>query len=259
MDEYLKKKKIAKIKIVVIQLIIVSMFIVIWELFAKTKLIDSFLFSSPSKIFKTFSLYLANGELFRHIGVSLLETFIGLFLGTLIGFIIAIVLWYFPFVEKVLSPFLVVFNALPKTALAPVVIIWVGTNIKGIIVVAVTIFVIMTIISFLTGFKQVEEDKIKMLQSFNASRFQVLVKLIIPANVVNILSVIKINIGLAWVGVIVGEFLVSKAGIGYLIMYGTQVFKMDVVMMGVVTLAILSFLMYGIFCIFEKKLARKRG
>lgn len=259
MDDFIRNKRKQKTKIILIQVLVLVSFLLIWEVSARFKLIDSFLFSKPTSVYNSFITYFKNGEIFEHIFISLLETIIGLIVGTLGGFIIAILLWYYPFVYKIFSPFLVVFNALPKTALAPVVIIWVGTNIKGIIVVAVTIFIVMSVISFLNGFNQVEEEKIKMLQSFNATRLQVLFKLIIPANLVNILSIIKINIGLSWVGVIVGEFLVSKAGIGYLIMYGTQVFKMDLVMMGVVTLAILSFVMYGVFCIIEKKLLKRRG
>ena len=259
MDEYRKIKRKEKIKVILIQVALFISFLLLWEILSVFKIIDSFLFSKPSKIFNTMLIYLKNGELFKHISVSLFETFIGLILGTFGGFLVAVILWYIPFLQKILSPFLVVFNSLPKTALAPVVIIWIGTNIKGIVVVAITVFIVMSIISFLTGFNQVEEEKIKMLQSFEATRIQILFKLIIPANLINILSIIKINIGLSWVGVIVGEFLVSKAGIGYLIMYGTQVFKMDVVMMGVAVLAVLSFGMYGLFCLLENKVSKKRG
>ena len=251
-----KKENIKKL---IIQISLLFLFIIIWELAAKFKLIDSFLFSSPSKTIKTLIEYIINGEIFKHVFVSLLETIIGLITGCFFGIMLAMILWYFPYVQKILSPFLIVFNALPKTALAPILIIWVGTNIQGIIVVAVSIFIVMTIITSLTGFNQIEEDKIKMMISFNASRLKILFKLVLPANLINIISLIKVNIGLTWVGVIVAEFLVSKSGIGYLILYGTQVFKMDVVMMGIIVLAILSFGMYGILNIIEKKLNKRRS
>jgi len=176
-----------------------------------------------------------------------------------VGILIAIVLWWNKILAKIMDPFLVVGNALPKTALAPILIIWAGTGIKGITTVAISISLILTIISAYNYFMQVEEEKIKMLQSFQASKWQILTKLIIPANMANIINIIKINIGMSWVGVIVGEFIVSRYGIGYLIMYGSQVFNMDLVMMGVFVLAIISFLMYEVVNIIEKRIKRKRN
>ena len=151
-----------------------------------------------------------------------------------------------------MDPFLAVLNALPKTALAPIMIIWAGTGVKGIVVVALSILLIITIISSYNHFLNVEDDKIKMLKSFKATKFQILVKLILPCNFINLINVIKINVGMSWIGVIVGEFLVSRAGLGYLIMYGGQVFDLDLVMMGVLVLGVLSFLMYEIVNIIEK-------
>ncbi len=256
---YLLKKRIEYLKILAIQIVIVISFFLIWEYAANQKIIDSFLFSQPSKIMKILKVYLADGELFYHIRISMIETILGLLIGTTIGIIIAIILWWFKTLAKIFTPFLIVFNALPKTALAPIIIIWVGTGVSGIIVVAISISIVMTIITAYNNFMQVEEEKIKMMRSFNASKWQILTKLIIPANFVNIVTIIKINIGLTWVGVIVGEFLVSKAGLGYLIVYGTGVFKLDLVMMGIMVLAIIAFLMYEIVNIFEKYLNKKRG
>lgn len=192
-------------------------------------------------------------------GISVLETLLGLFIGTFVGIFIAIVLWWNKILAKIMDPFLVVGNALPKTALAPILIIWAGTGIKGITTVAISISLILTIISAYNYFMQVEEEKIKMLQSFQATKWQILTKLIIPANMANIINIIKINIGMSWVVVIVGEFIVSRYGIGYLIMYGSQVFNMDLVMMGVFVLAIISFLMYEVVNIIEKRIKRKRN
>ena len=203
--------------------------------------------------------YIKSNEIYRHMGISVLETLLGLFIGTFVGIFIAIVLWWNKILAKIMDPFLVVGNALPKTALAPILIIWAGTGIKGITTVAISISLILTIISAYNYFMQVEEEKIKMLQSFQATKWQILTKLIIPANMANIINIIKINIGMSWVGVIVGEFIVSRYGIGYLIMYGSQVFNMDLVMMGVFVLAIISFLMYEVVNIIEKRIKRKRN
>ena len=182
----------------------------------------------------------------------MLETILGLVIGTIVGLIIAVVIWWNDFLAKVLDPFLVVLNALPKTALAPIIIIWVGTGIDGIVCVAISISLILTVLSAYQYFINVNFEQILMLKSFRANKFKILTKLIIPSNVGNLISIIKINIGMSWVGVIVGEFIVSKEGIGYLIMYGSQVFKMGLVMMGVIVLSILSFIMYEIVNIIEK-------
>ena len=239
--------------------VLLIVLLALWEIASRLEWIDSFLFSKPTSILKLLTNYIKTNEIYRHIGISVLETLLGLFIGTLIGLFVAILLWWNKLFAKVMDPFLVVGNALPKTALAPILIIWAGTGIKGITTVAISISLILTIISAYNYFIQVEEEKIKMLQSFNASKWQILIKLILPANIANIINIIKINIGMSWVGVIVGEFIVSRYGIGYLIMYGSQVFNMDLVMMGVFVLAVISFLMYEVVNIIEKKIKRKRN
>lgn len=258
-NNFIKEKRKQTLKIVVIQVLILCSFLIIWEIASNKEWIDSFLFSKPSKIFKTLVIYIKNNEIYRHIYISVLETLLGLFVGTTLGIIFAIILWWNKTIFRIFEPFLIVGNALPKTALAPILIIWAGTGIKGITIVAISILIILTIISTYNYFTLIEEEKILMLKSFNATKWQILTKLIIPGNIANIINVIKINIGLSWVGVIVGEFIVSRYGIGYLIMYGSQVFNMDLVMMGVLVLGVISFLMYEIINIIEKQIRRKRN
>ena len=248
-NPFLKQKRKMAIRVLIIQIILLIAFLILWEIASRLEWIDSFLFSKPTSVFKLLVNYIKSNEIYRHIGISVLETLLGLCIGTFVGILIAIVLWWNKILAKIMDPFLVVGNALPKTALAPILIIWAGTGIKGITTVAISISLILTIISAYNYFMQVEEEKIKMLQSFQASKWQILTKLII----------IKINIGMSWVGVIVGEFIVSRYGIGYLIMYGSQVFNMDLVMMGVFVLAIISFLMYEVVNIIEKRIKRKRN
>lgn len=242
----------SKLKLIAIQLILFASFIGLWELLSTFKIINPFLFSKPSLIIKLLFDYVKNGEIFKHIKISLIETLLGLIIGTSVGILIAIILWWFPFLYKILDPFLIVLNALPKTALAPILIIWAGTGIKGIVVVAITLSLVVTILSAYQYFINVDNDQIKMMKSFHATRWQILSKLILPSNAANIISIIKINIGMSWVGVIVGEFLVSREGIGYLIVYGGQVFRLDLVMMGVIILGLLAFLMYFILNLIEK-------
>lgn len=257
-NEFHKNKRKSLILISFIQISLVLFFIISWELLSKYNIIDSFLFSKPSSIVSLLWKYLSSYEIFKHIGISMLETLLGLIIGTFFGLLIAIVLWWNKTISKILDPFLVVLNALPKTALAPIIIIWIGTGIKGITVVAISISLVVTILSAYSYFIMVDEEKIKMLKTFGATKLQILFKLILPSNLTNIISIVKINIGMSWVGVIVGEFIVSRAGIGYLIMYGSQVFKMDLVMMGVIVLAIISYVMYGIVNYIENRLKGKR-
>jgi len=250
--QYLKNTKKEKRKVLIYQLLLLVGFIILWEFLADLQIINTFLFSKPSNIYHLFVTYLQNGELLKHVGVSVYETILGLVIGTVLGILIAIALWWSEKLSKILDPFLVVLNALPKTALAPIIIVWAGAGISGIVVTAVTISVVVTILSSYNYFTNVDEEKVKMLRSFGANKGQILFKLIIPSNIGNLINLTKINIGMAWVGVIVGEFLVSRYGIGYLIVYGSQVFKLDLVMMGVLVLAFCAWVMYEILNIIEK-------
>lgn len=254
--KYLRKKRIEKISILIIQLSIVIGFIVLWEVLANKGIIDSFIMSQPSRILKTF-LNLSSNNLLEHIRVTVIETMIGFLLGTFLGAIIAILLWWSKFLSKVSEPFLVVLNSLPKVALGPVIIIWVGAGMPAIIVMALAISLIVTILEILNGFLNTDKELIKMAQTFKANKMQVLTKVVIPANKHTFFNSLKVNIGLSLVGVITGEFLVSKAGLGYLIVYGGQVFQLDLVMTGVIILAIVAAAMYGSVLLLEKIFVKK--
>jgi len=254
--EYKRKVIQNKILVHILQVVIVVGFIFIWELLARKGMINEFLFSSPSAIFELLKQYFVSGEIYYHLKISIYETMLGLFIGTLLGLVIAIGLWSNKFIAKIFDPFLVVLNALPKTALAPIFIIWAGTGVRGIVVVAVSISLVVTILSAYSYFTNVSEEKIKMLKSFGANKFQILTKLVLPSNIANIMGIIKINIGMSWIGVIVGEFIVSRAGIGYLLTYGSQVFRLDLVMMSVVVLAIVAYIMYLVTSFIEKQIIK---
>ena len=258
-QEFLLRKKSKKQLIFFVQVSLLILFLVAWEVLAYFEIVNTFLVSSPSAIYHLFIEYVSDGSLFKHIGISVWETLLGFSIGTLLGIIIAIILWWSDTLAQVLDPFFVVLNALPKTALAPILIVWAGAGIQGIVVIAISISLVSTILSAYNYFTIVDKEKIRMLKSFGATKFQVLTKLILPANAKNIINIIKINIGLSWVGVIVGEFLVSRYGIGYLIVYGGQVFRLDLVMMGVFVLAICALLMYQVINIIEKLITKKRN
>lgn len=240
---YLRKQKTNKIAILTVQILVVVGFIALWEILANLGIIDSFIASQPSRIVKTF-MNLSENDLLTHVGITCFETIIGFGLGALLGVLIAIILWWSKFLSKVADPFLVVLNSLPKIALGPVIIIWVGAGMGAIIVMALAISLIVTVLEILNGFLNTDQELLKMAKTFNATKLQILTKIVIPANISTFINSLKVNIGLSLVGVISGEFLVSKAGLGYLIVYGGQVFQLDLVMTSVIILSIVAAIMY---------------
>ena len=249
---YLKRIKKEKILVLIFQILIFITIIILWEVLSKTNKINTFLTSSPSLILKTIiNLYKSN-NLFNHIGITLYETLISFMLSTLIGIVIATILWWNKFIFKVIDPYLTILNSLPKVALGPILIIWIGANIKSIIVMALLISSIISIITIYNGFNNIDENKIKLMKSFNASKWQIYKMLIFRSNIPTIISSLKINISMCLIGVIMGELLVSKEGIGYLIMYGSQVFNLNLVMSGIFILCIFAYILYFIISHLEK-------
>ena len=254
---YLKGIKKKKYIVLFFQIFILVVFLAIWELAATNGVVDEFITSKPSRIVDTF-MNLTSNDLLKHIAVTTYETIVGFLLGTILGTIIAIILWWSEYLSKIFEPYLVVLNSLPKVALGPIIIIWVGAGTPAIIVMAIAISLIVTILENLNGFLETDKELIKMAKTFNASKFQILTKIVIPANINTFINSLKVNIGLSLVGVISGEFLVSKAGLGYLIVYGGQVFKLDLVMTSVIILGILAGVMYGVVLLLEKIITKKR-
>ena len=252
--KYLKKIKMEKILVVLSQTIIILSFLIMWEFLSTKEIINPFIFSKPSTIIKTIINLYTNFNLINHIFTTLFEVIIAFILGISLGFIIALLLYNFKFLAKVVEPFLTMLNSLPKVALGPIIIIWVGANGKSIIVMALLINLIVSIVTIYNGFIQTDKNKIKLLESFKASKLQIISKLIIPNSLVTIISSLKLNISMSLIGVIMGEFLVSKAGIGYLIIYGTQIFNLNIVMSGILILVIISYILYKIISIIENKI-----
>lgn len=252
------KRHMKKMRVIrTYQILIITIFIVFWELATRVKIINSFIFSSPSRVVKTFLDMAYDGSVFYHMGITLMETFISFALVIIIGFLVATLLWWNDSIAKVLEPYLVVLNSLPKSALAPVFIVWLGNNVKTIIVAAISVAVFGTIITLYTDFSNVEEDKIKLIRTLGGNKKDILLKVIIPSNIPSLISIMKVNIGLSLVGVIIGEFLAAKAGLGYLIIYGSQVFKLDWVIMSIVILCIMATVLYQLLAFLEKKYAKR--
>ena len=254
---YLKKKRRRKLLIIFFQILILLSIIIVWELLAKYEIINPFISSSPSRILSTIINLYKTHNIFNHIWTTIYETIISFGLGTIIGLLIATILWWNNFIYKVIDPYLTIINSLPKVAIGPIIIIYFGANIKSIIIMALLISVIVTIITVYNGFIEIDQNKINLLKSFKATKYQIFKMVILPSSYPTIISSLKINISMTLIGVIMGEFLVSKKGIGYLITYGSQVFNLNLVMSGIIILMIVSYLMYLIVSLLEKILIKK--
>lgn len=253
---FLKKMRLNKLFILSMQILLFIALIGLWELLAYTNVLDSFFFSSPSRIYKTFISLIGSGTLWAHIGITLYETVIGFIIATGLGTLIAILLWWNERLRHILEPYIIVLNSLPKVALGPIIILWVGSGRAAIITMCVLICIVVTTISMLNAFLSCDKDKILLMKSMHANKLQIFWKLILPNALPEFISVLKINVGMSWVGTIMGEYLSSSAGLGYLIVYGSQVFKIDLVMTSTVLLCLLAGLMYGFICLIEKRFKR---
>lgn len=255
---YLNKLLFVSSMVLIVQVGLLALLLILWQVLSDAKIIDSFITSSPSKMLEVFRTLSESGELWQHVWTTLHETLISFILSMVIGVGTAVLLWLSSTLRRIMEPYIVVINALPKIALGPIIIIWVGAGLKAIVVMGVLISVIITIINTLTGFISVDREKLLLMRTLGANKLQVLTKLVLPSNVPTILSCLKINVGLSWVGTIMGEYISSKAGLGYLIIYGGQVFNLSLVMCSTVILCILAAFMYAVVAALEFIITRKR-
>ena len=250
--KYLKRIKRNNILVLTTQIVLIMVFIIIWQILSDKQIIDTFLFSSPKKIFETILDLIKQNNFFKHIWTTIYEILISFILGNFIGLFIASILWFNKFISRVLEPFLTILNSLPKVALGPLIIIIAGANIKSIIIMALLISSIISIINIYNAFRSTDVNKIKIVKSIGGNKFQIYYNVVLKDNYTKIIESFKINISMCFVGVIMGELLVSKQGIGYLIMYGSQVFNMNLVLTGVILLIMLTILLYIIVEKIEK-------
>ena len=250
---YLKNIKHKKRVITIGRISIILGFIILWQLLVYINVLDSFIFSSPIKIFNTIVTLLKDKILFTHIFTTLYEVIISFIVSILLSIIIASILWYYPTLAKIVDPYLTIINSLPKVALGPIILIWFGTNTKSIIIMGILISTIVLTMNIYDGFNKVDNNKIKLIKSITKSKIDLYRYLILPSNIKTIINNLKICISMSLIGIIMGEFLVSKKGIGYLILYGSQVFNLNLVMTGIIILCIIASALYYIINYIEKK------
>lgn len=256
--KYIRHQRYNRYFVFISRILIFVSFLILWEVSAYFSWIDSFIFSSPTRTFLT-AIHLSNEQrLLYHIGTTLYETLLSFILVTIISLLIAVLLWISPQLSKILEPYLVILNSLPKSALAPLLIVWLGANTTTIIVAGISVAIFGAVINLYTGFQEVDTDKIKLIQTFGGTKKDILIKVVLPSSIPQIISIMKVNIGLCLVGIIIGEFISSKRGLGYLIIYGSQVFKLDMVITSIIILCILAMILYGILNVVEKWYLRFR-
>lgn len=253
---YLKKCRRHAIIVWVSRIGLLALLLGLWELVTACGWVDPFIMSSPSRIAKTIGSLYKEGTLFYHIGVTLGETIAGFLIAVVLGVTIALALWWSETLRKVLEPYIVVLNALPKIALGPLIIIWFGTGSKAIIFMTVLVGLIVAIMHMLAAFCATDKNKLLLMRSMGANKWQILQKLVIPSALPAFTSMLKVAVGMAWIGSIMGEYIVSKAGLGYLIVYGGQVFKLDLVMSATFLLCLLAAGMYFLVVLLEKILVK---
>ena len=250
-QEYVAREIRRHRQVTICRVMLLVLLLALWELAADMHWIDSFIFSSPVMIAKCLVSMAKDGSLFLHTGVTLMETLISFAVCTIFGLACALL-------AQVLEPFLVLLNSLPKSALAPLLIVWLGNNMRTIVVAAVSVAVFGSILTLYTGFSQMDTEQIKLIYSLGGGRKDVLLKVLLPGSLPLVISNMKVNIGLCLVGVIIGEFLSAKAGLGYLITYGSQTFAMTMVVTSIVILCIVSGVLYQIIAYAELKIKKRQ-
>lgn len=251
--EYLKKEKKIKLLIYITRISIIIFLFLLWQILADNNIINTFLYSSPKLIIQTIIDLIKQNVLFSHILITLYEVLLSFLISSIISFIISTILWWNKFLSKVFSPFLTILNSLPKVALGPLIIIWAGANINSIIIMSLLISTFITIINFHDAFISTNKNYITLLKSLKASKKDIFQKVILQSNKINIINALKINLSMNFIGVIMGELLVSKKGLGYLIMYASSIFNIKILITSIIILGFLASILYAIFTYIEKK------
>lgn len=249
---YLKRQKRHRFIVIFFRISILVCFLALWEITSRMNIIDAFIFSSPSRILSCFACMTADGTIFRHIGITVYETIASFLLVFIFSILAAVLLWFSSKTSEILDPYLVVLNSLPKSALAPLLIVWLGANQRTIIAAGMSVAIFGSILNLYAGFQAVDPEELKLIYTLRGNRFHALTKVVLPSSIPSIISNMKVNIGLCLVGVIIGEFIGAKEGLGYLIIYSSQVFKLDWLLMSIMILCIIAMGLYAVINLVEK-------
>ena len=256
---YIKKTRHHKHLVLFFQIFIFVFFIILWEISSHNGIINAFIFSSPSQMLLACQELFLTGDLLKHIGITLAETFGSFFLVASISLLIAILLWWNTTLSEIFEPYFVILNSLPKSAMAPIFIVWLGNNMKTIIITAISVAIFGSILNLFTSFQTTDPDKLKLIYTLHGNRLDCLTKVILPINFPAILSILKVDIGLCLIGVVIGEFLAAREGLGYLIIYASQIFKLNYLITALMVLCLIALILYTIIQKFEHQIKRSRS
>ena len=255
---FLKKIRRRRRMVVFLRILILFLFLLQWEICADTGVVDSFIFSSPLKVVRTIGTMWTDGSLIRHTAITLGETAASFILVILFSFLTATLLWFFHSLSEILEPWLVILNSLPKSALAPLLIVWLGASMRTIIVAGMSVAIFGSIISMYTAFCETDPEAMKLIYTLSGNRLQVLTHVVCPSSLPSVISILKVNIGLCLVGVIIGEFLAAREGLGYLIIYSSQVFRLDYLIAALIILCVIAFCLYQLIQKLEHQIRKSR-
>ena len=252
---FLRRQKLQKLYIFWSRILLFAAFVMLWQVSADLGWIDSFYFSSPIAISRLFWHDVQDMSLLSHIGITLLESGVSFLLIILFSLLTATFFWFYPSLGRMFEPFLIVPNSLPKSALVPLIIVWLGTGPRTIILCGISVGIFGCILNLYQSFEQTDPERLKLIETLGGTKLQAFTKVVFPGNIPTFISLSKVNIGLALVGVIIGEFLAGRKGLGYLIIYGSQVFKLDMVILSIVILCVIAMVIYGLLNLLEKKIS----
>jgi NitT/TauT family transport system permease protein len=230
--------------IVATQVGILVAIIAIWEIGADAGFIDAFFWSKPRAIFNTLAIFFTTGDAFTDIAFTFRSTILGFLIGTAAGSALGLSFWWSKNYAAIVQPYIICFESLPKLALAPLIVLAFGIGIASKVAIATALTLVVSTLTTYAGVKAVDPDSEKLFYSLGASRLQVFRKLVIPSCLPWIISVLRVNIGLALTGAIVGEFIASQHGLGRAILYAGQTYDIALVWVAVSVLSALAIVMY---------------
>src|SRR6201991_103934 len=227
-------------------------FFAVWEIGVRAGWISAFLVGSPLGIFTLAFKMIASGQLLSDTWYTLFEAILGFVIGTIVGSLLGLALWYSAFVARLVEPFIVAINSVPKIALAPIVVLWFGTGLISKVMLSVSLTAIVALIAAYQAAKDADVDLQSLLISMGADKHQVFFKAVVPSTLPSIIATFRINIGFGLVGAVVGEFISSQRGLGHLIYTASSLYDLNTVWVGLFTLMIMGFALYFVIDLVER-------
>lgn len=235
-----------------LQALAVIGFFALWEIGVRAGWISAFLVGSPLGIFTIGLKMILSGDLLSDTWFTLFEAILGFVIGTIVGSLLGLALWYSAFVARLVEPFIVAINSVPKIALAPIVVLWFGTGLVSKVALSVSLTAIVALIAAYQAAKDADVDLQSLLISMGADKHQVFFKAVVPSTLPSIIATFRINIGFGLVGAVVGEFISSQRGLGHLIYTASSLYDLNTVWVGLFTLMIMGFVLYYVIDIIER-------